>query len=357
MNLDDYNCDNEAKERIRSYIGKQKKKGFEVPSDKLITIELGKRAAVINCCFGTRVNETISKMYSALLSARLGESVGVSTDPYRIIVELPRDVGKDVLLNALTSIQKGTVGSLTKMILGNSAYLRWRFMYSAKKFGIIEKNADHRYVSFPKLFDMYRSSPVYDDAVSKVLWEDLDIDNTEKAIAAIADGTIGIKVTGMSPIGIEGITRTKEMMQPLRADHSILMAMKKRLEDEVLYASCIRCRDQRRIRVSEVPKKLLCEKCGGKMIAVLKEYERDNIKLFEKEDPDASEKKEMMRMNRNANLVNENGGKAVMILAGRGIGPDSASRILNRKHMDEDDLLRDILASEVLYAKNKRFWD
>jgi len=93
------------------------------------------------------------------------------------------------------------------------------------------------------------------------------------------------------------------------------------------------------------------------MIAVLKEYERDNIRLFSKKDPDANEKKEMLRITKNANLVNENGGKAVMILAGRGIGPDSASRILNRMHTDEDDLLRDILSSEVLYAKNKRFWD
>jgi ATP-dependent Lhr-like helicase len=156
---------------------------------------------------------------------------------------------------------------------------------------------------------------------------------------------------------MEGIMRTKELMQPLRADHSILAAMKQRLEDEILYGSCIRCQGQRRLRVGDSPKRFGCDTCGGSMIAVLKEYERDNIKLFSKKDPNADEKKEMARITKNANLVNENGNKAVMILAGRGIGPDSASRILNRMHIDEDDLLRDILSSEVLYAKNKRFWD
>ncbi|MCL2143507.1 MAG: ATP-dependent helicase, partial [Methanomassiliicoccaceae archaeon] len=355
-NADDYDCDTNAKERISGYIKKQRER-FDVPSDVLVTLEVGDRLAIINSCFGTRVNETISKIYSALLSARLGESIGISTDPYRIIIELPRNVAKDVLLNALTSIRPGSVESLTRMTMANSSYLKWRFMYTAKKFGIIEKDADHRYMNFTRLFETYRDTPAYDDAVSRVLWDDLDIENSEKAISALSDGTIKIKVTGMTPIGMEGIARTKELMQPLRADHSILMAMKKRLEDEIVYASCIRCQSQRRLRAGDSPKRFVCGKCGGNMIAVLKEYERDNIKLFSKKAPDEKERKEMLRISRNANLVNENGGKAVIILAGRGIGPDSASRILNRAHTDEDDLLRDILASEVLYAKNKRFWD
>ncbi|MDR2866906.1 MAG: DEAD/DEAH box helicase [Methanomassiliicoccaceae archaeon] len=357
MNLDEYDCDDTAKERICSYVAKQKEKGFDVPSDMLVTLEIGDRTAIINSCFGTRVNETLSKIYSALLSARLGESVGISTDPYRIMMELPRNVGKDVLLNALTSIRPGSIGSLTKLTMANSSYLKWRFMYVAKKFGIIDKDADHRFINFSRLFDTYKDTAAYDDAVSKVLWEDLDAENTEKAIAAISDGTIKVKVTSVTPIGMEGVNGTKELMQPLRADHSILMAMKRRLEDEVVYASCLKCQTQRRLRVSDAPGRFSCGKCGGNMIAVLKEYEKDNIRLFGKKDQDDAEKKEMLRISRNANLVNENGKKAVMILVGRGIGPDSASRILNRMHTDEDDLLRDILASEVLYAKNKRFWD
>jgi len=46
-----------------------------------------------------------------------------------------------------------------------------------------------------------------------------------------------------------------------------------------------------------------------------------------------------------------------MVLAGRGIGPDTAARILRTLHSDEDEFLRDILNAEILFAKNKRFWD
>ncbi len=63
-------------------------------------------------------------------------------------------------------------------------------------------------------------------------------------------------------------------------------------------------------------------------------------------------------MSRCANLVNEHGGKrASLVLAGRGVGPDAASRILRSMYVDEDDFLRAIMNAEILYAKNKRFWD
>ena len=134
----------------------------------------------------------------------------------------------------------------------------------------------------------------------------------------------------MSPIGMEGITRSKELMQPMRADHSILMALKKRLENEVLFASCIRCQSQWRVRVADAPKRFVCQNCGGNMIALLKEYDRDKIKLMKKENPTPEEKKELARIGRNANIVNENGRRASMALAGRGVGPDAASRTFQR---------------------------
>jgi ATP-dependent Lhr-like helicase len=255
------------------------------------------------------------------------------------------------------SVRPGTVESLIRMTLTNSTFLKWRFVYVAKKFGIIDKDADHRYMSFSRLFEMHKDTPAYSEAVDKVLWEDLDIENTERVISGIADGSIEFRTSGLSPIGMEGIVRSKELMQPLRADHAILMALKKRLEDEILFASCLKCRGQWRMKVADAPKRLVCDRCGGNMVAVLKEYDRDTIGLLSKKDLTEEERKTTMRLSRNANLVNEHGRRAILTLTGRGIGPDAASRILRSMHIDEDDFLRDILTAEVLYAKNKRFWD
>ena len=355
QNLDDYPGDENSKECVRNFVSDQK--GYVVPTDQMVTVEMGDCLAIINACFGTRVNETLSKIYAALLTARLGESVGVSIDPYRIMLELPRNIGSEMIVNTIRSVKPGTVEGLTRLTINNSSFLKWRFVYVAKKFGIIEKNADHRFMNFNKLFDMHKDTPAYTEAVNKVLWEDLDMVNTEKVVSALADGTISLSVSRMSPIGMEGISRSKELMQPMRADHSILMALKKRLENEVLFASCLNCQSQWRVRVSDAPKRFICSNCGGNMIALLKEYDREKIKLLKKKGLTDEEKKDVMRISRNANLVNENGQRACMTLAGRGVGPDAASRILRTMYTDEDEFLRDILSAEVLYAKNKRFWD
>ena len=355
-NLQDYPGDDGCRRVLEKYFADQDER-FKMPTDRLVTVEVGDRLAIINGCFGSRVNETLGKIYAALLTARLGESVGMTADPYRMILELPRNMKRDDILQTVMSVKPGTIEALARITILNSSFLRWRFVFVAKKFGIIEKNADHRFMNFGRLFEMHQGTPAYREAVNKVLWEDLDIPNTEKVVSMIADGEIKVELGGISAIGLEGIVRSKELMQPVRADHSILMALKKRLEDEVLFASCLNCGSQWRFRVGDAPKRFKCPQCGGVMVAVLKGYERENIGLVKLTEMNAQEKRDRMRLSRNANLVNEHGKRAVIALAGRGIGPDAASRILRSIHVDEDDFYRDIMNAEILYAKNKRFWD
>ncbi len=336
---------------------KEQEERHTMPTDRTVTVDMGDCLTIVNACFGTRVNETLGKIYGALLSARLGESVGVTADPYRIMLELPRWVEWDTVKETILSIKPGTVEALARMVILNSTFLKWRFAFVAKKFGIIEKTADHRFINFGKLFEIHQGTPAYKEAINKVLWEDLDIPNTEKVVSMMASGEIEVVMQSMSRIGLEGITRSKELMQPLRADHAILMALKKRLEDEVMFATCMNCGNQRRFRVVDAPRRFQCESCGGCMIAVLKEYDRELGSLVKKRDPNKEEIKELKKMNRCANLINEYGGRAAIVLAGRGVGPDTASRILRSMYVDEDGFLRSILTAEVTYAKNKQFWD
>ena len=303
-NLEEYPGDEGCRSVLRKYFAEQDER-FVMPTDKRVTVEVGDRLAIVNGCFGSRVNETLGKIYAALLTARLGESVGMTADPYRVILELPRNMKREDILQTVLSVKPGTVEALARITVVNSSFLRWRFVFVAKKFGIIEKNADHRFMNFQRLFEMHKDTPAYREAVDKVLWEDLDIPNTERVVSMMADKEIEVVLGRISTIGLEGITRSKELMQPVRADHSILMALKKRLEDEVMFASCLNCGSQWRFRVGDAPKRFRCPQCGGVMIAVLKGYERENIRLVKLQELSAQEKKDRLRLSRNANLVNE----------------------------------------------------
>ena len=352
-NFKDYNGDNLAVKTVEKYL---EENGENIPSDKLITLELSKRTAIINMCFGTKVNGTIARILSMLLTARMGESVGVTTDPYRIILELPKEVGPKVIEDTLMSVKSAGIESLMRMFLKSSSFLRYRFVYVAKKFGVIEKNADYRSVNFTRLAEAFEGTPLFEEAVMHVLWNDFDVAGTKEVIGRIERNEIAFKVTGSTPIGIAGLRQSKELIMPQRADHSILMALKKRLEDETMSMSCVSCQNQWRMKAKDAPSRILCPKCGGMMVAALLPYNRDNISLLKKDKPTAEEKKEIKRMYKNASLVKDYGPKAVVALAGRGVGPDSASRILSGFYENEDEFLRDILSAELTYASTKRFW-
>ena len=84
-----------------------------------------------------------------------------------------------------------------------------------------------------------------------------------------------------------------------------------------------------------------------------------------KKELNSEEKKELKRLLKNASLVLSYGKPAVVSLVARGIGPDTAARILRRYssiqiEKSEEILikfLRDILKAELNYARTRGFWD
>jgi ATP-dependent Lhr-like helicase len=352
----DYQGDATSYRTLDDYL-KEHLDGFPMPTDQRITLEMGKKLAILNMCFGSKVNETLSKVISVLLSARLGESVAVTTDPYRVIIDLPRDISPATIVETLRSINADTVESLIRMVMKNSSHMRWRFVFVAKKFGAVERDADYKNVSFARLVEAYESSPLMQEAVDKVLWEDFDVQRTMEVMRSIESGEIEIAICGLSPIGKAGLSHSKELITPQRADHSILMALKKRLEEESLHMSCLNCGTQWRLKTREAGRFIVCHSCGGQMIAALNNYNREDIKLLKKKNLKEEEEKELRRLYKNASLVQMNGKKAMLALAGRGIGAETAARVLASFSENEDEFLRDILNAEINYARTKRFWD
>ncbi|HIG97623.1 MAG TPA: hypothetical protein HA230_04755 [Candidatus Aenigmarchaeota archaeon] len=68
------------------------------------------------------------------------------------------------------------------------------------------------------------------------------------------------------------------------------------------------------------------------------------------------EQHELQTIRRSADLVMVYGKKAAEVLAGHGIGPQTAARILAMMHTDKEKFYKDILAAEKNFAKNKIYW-
>src|SRR5256712_617033 len=199
-------------------------------TDNRITIESAREVLIVNACFGSRVNETLAQLISSLISARFGQSVGVQTDPYRIVLEVPRSVNPQQVVDILRPEDPDALEPLLRVILKNSAFLRWAFVYVAKKFGALRRDVDWESVSIPRLLKTFENTPLFEEVLDKVFWERMDIPRTVAVLQRIRAGEIEIVVTRMTPIGKAGLEGGRLLVTPSRADHATLMAVKTRLE-------------------------------------------------------------------------------------------------------------------------------
>jgi len=116
---------------------------------------------------------------------------------------------------------------------------------------------------------------------------------------------------------------------------------------------CLRCKDWMRFRVERYAEKHHRCACGGAMLACAREGLEARLKEWVADDEPAVRN----RMQRNAELVQLRGKEAILCLLARGVGPDTATRILRRVPAgDEEMLLKTIHEAELQYARTRRFW-
>ena len=360
-----YPCDRETLDKFLRYVSNQKKQGFIVPSDKTITLEVEDKTIVINACFGTRVNETLGRLISAILAQSLGESIGINSDSYRINLELPARIPVERVKDILIKTKPETLEYLIETVLRNSTYIRWQLVHVARKFGALRRDSDYRSIGTKRLFGLFEQSPIFEEALDKLIWERMDIENTKQVLRKIQNDEITIHIQRLSPIAIAGFETIRGLMVPQKADRSILMALKKRLEDTDILLVCTNCNHSWTTSVSRADLQPKCSKCGAIKIVVLRRYNRDPAKLLTKKGRTKEEDREVKRLHKNASLVLSYGKFALLTLMGRGIGPDTAARILGRydwRELEKSEeleikFLRDILKAELNYARTRGFWD
>ncbi len=360
-----YPCDKSSFDRIVKQLDNQKNQGFVIPDDTTITIEVEDKTIVINACFGTKVNETIGRIISALLAQSIGESVGINSDAYRINLELPQRLPAERIKNILLETKPESLWYLLNTILRNSTYIRWQLVHTARKFGAISKDFDYKNVGIKKLFTLFENSLIFDEAIDKLIWERMDLENTPKVLREIQNGEIDIHIQRLSPIALAGAETMRGLMVPQRADRSILMALKRRLDDTDIVLVCTNCNKKWNTTVGRADVQPKCSSCGAIKIAVLRRYNKKLAKVLTKKERTSEENKEIKRLHKNASLVLTYGKVAIMALMGRGIGPDTAARVLrryDRMELEKSEelqlkFLRDILKAELNYARTRGFWD
>ena len=337
-----------------------------VPTDRDVFVCVSGTVGVLLCPFGSKVNETLARLISAMLSAKFAQPVFFSSGPYWIVYEFPAVLSPDAIKNLMMSLPanpSAITDLLTKTANGIS-YFRWTFVNVAKKFGLIEKDADYRQINLEKFIEMHRHTCIFSEAIARTIFEHMDVENTAVVLQKIISGDIAVHcVNGVKGLAESAAQNILGHTKPELITPSLIQTVKNRLYDTKVVLVCMHCGTSLTYRVREV-KNLSCLVCNGLMIACVRPGEKsilDACKKFfgAKKNINAltkSEKKNIEKALLCANLVRSRGKYALLALAGRGIGPDTAARILGLHYESEDELVREIIKAEIHYTQTRKFW-
>lgn len=354
-----YPVNGDAGRELVDLISKQAEKGHPIPDQSRIVVESGGEGAVINACLGHKTNDTLGRIISSLLSARFGSSVEISVDPYRIELALPKPLLAEEIARTLEELDPSYVEPILEMTLKNTTLLRWKMVHVARKFGAFSRDIDYQRVSMAKLLAVFEGTPMYREALREIYHDRLDIERTKWALEKIKDGSIKVVTGSLSPIGSSGRGGGRDVTSPEHADAAVIDLLKSRIMADRVLLFCVNCKKWKSLRpVERVAEQPECPLCSSRMIAALKPWEEEEIAVVKKPEKKktAEDRKRTKRVFRNANLVLSYGKTAAIALASRGLGPETAARVVGKRQKDEMEFYRDILKAEREYARTKRFW-
>lgn len=356
--LDDYNIDSATLKEMKKTVEKHNEKHI-LPDDKNFLVENYKDFVIIHSCCGSLVNVTIGKYLAAMLTAETGVSVNIKTDPYRIILQTiakPDNIVK--ILKEAKNIE-----AVLKASLEHSSLFKWRFIHVARRFGIVTRNAQFGKININKIITTYVNTPVYEETIREIFLEKMDLENAEKILKEIREDKIKLHIqAGLSYLGELGLVQQfSEVMKPRMPEKEIYQAFKRRLLATRTRLLCTNCGEYNLVmKVRDVDEQPECPKCGSRLIAVLRRGQLDAQEIvrkkLKKKQLTKEELEQFNTIRRSSDLVIVYGRRAVEVLAGHGIGPQTAARILAMLHTNKEQFYKDILTAEKQFARTKIYW-
>jgi ATP-dependent Lhr-like helicase len=349
------------------------KRGLPVPTDNLILVEGFGNYFIVHLCFGETVNVTLGCIFDAILSDH--ELItGWWHDAFRILIEAPRKVENRDLEKLPTLLFSLSDESVEKAF---SDYLDARFPFSermkfiAERFGALPRGRLAGPELLSQLPSRFKDTPVYEETIREVMAEKVDLQSVKKIMASIKSGEIKVRTffshDAPSPIAYHILAKYADVPELMAPKHVLLNnieRMKKSIESRKIILLCLSCRDwTAETRVHDLQEKPVCEKCGAGLLTSLRRKE-DVEKLTEflnrrirKEQLTEEELKELSNARRAADLTLSYGKQAITAMQVKGVGPETASRILGKMHVNEEDFYMDLLKAKIQFLRTRQFWD
>ncbi|MEM0243496.1 MAG: DEAD/DEAH box helicase [Candidatus Aenigmatarchaeota archaeon] len=306
--------------------------------------------------YGNRVNETLMYAMLFFLSKEFKEIFYKSLQ-YGIIFRVNKK-NDEIFKNALENLGNNIEAFVFESIRNSKLYF-YKFFQILKRFGIISKDAEINFSKIEKLVDFYRNSIVEKEVLNEIAFEKLDFENTKKVLNELKNIKIEFR-ENFSKFSEFLLKRVFSFSEIPMLFANILDKVKERLLNRKLYFICLNCGNYFESRVKDVNFSK-CLKCNSPIISIVKQDLERNLRIVNKKIKGLSlskeEEKIYQKLYESASLFISFGKKAALVLAGKGIGIETAKKILNIKKVyeNEDKLIQEIFEKEKEFLKIRHF--
>jgi ATP-dependent Lhr-like helicase len=360
----------DARERLAARAALARDQG--VADDRTITLTTSGRIVVLGCCFGSKTNDTLALALAGTLGARLGGRTEIlGTEPTWILLGLPVAISPETLGEAIR-IPPEELDPLIERLLPSSPEYRYVFLTVARKFGVLPIGADPRALrDLDPLIAASERSPLGQETLEKTLHDRFDLLHAREVLTGIRDGRISLRVAAANALSDAPLARLKWRELPDTPPPTLLKAVGERLKQESLALVCLRCGFRRTITPERFAREggSNCRVCHGALSAVLSPRRVEEVTAVSRyaqkkwkgtagtRRPSASLEPVVRAAYTSAELLAHYGERALLALAARGVGPDTARRLLARPYRSDEEFLTEVLKAERKYARTRAFWD
>jgi len=354
-------------------IAEQIKEGAPLPTQNRIVIEVLDRYIVVHACFGELVNRTFGGIFDSVLSER--EAItGWWTDGYRILIETSHKPSKqetEGLQKELFDLSDKRVDETFLSYVNSKFPFVSRMKAIAERFGALPRGKTLAHSDRgEKMKAAFEGTPIYDETLREAMMDKVDLPQVKQLLHWIKEGKISVNtITREKPTPfayhiLMQYADTAELMAPERLLLTNIDRMKHSIDARVAKLLCMNCSAwTKQIRIKDLAEEPECENCHSHLITLLY-FSQDADKLVEDlrkrregKEFTPEELKDLSNARRKADLLLSYGKQAVRALQVKGVGPETASRILGRMHPDEDTFYMDLLKAKVQYLRTREFWD
>jgi len=357
-----YPADKETILKAIQEIVEQFIQGFPIPTEKRIVIEKFEERMIIHACIGSLANRTLATLLGHLLAEKIGYTVSIQEDPYRVVLSA-EVANANTVKELLCELSTMDLNTLAVDAFKETGLFKRRMIHVARRFGAVSKWADLSSISLRQLAKSFQGTAIFDEAVKETLDKDANIQDLAKVLEGVRDGEVEVVIfeakepTPLARIGLDK-TGKRGLISPERLQRLTIESARVRLLNEVRTFVCADCWDfLRMLPVKELSDSFACPKCGSKRIGVLGMSEGEVQQLLYKKGKSltAKEKEVFEYIGKTADLMAKCGVPSALVLAGKNIRLSDAEEILSKAEKVDDELFESIIEAEKK-ALARKFW-